>query len=128
MLKKFIYTVLIFGIALQANALEDCIISAKGQLFDIRIENHDIIDVYPLVTISNKKNTLIVHPLKTGMTAFTVMKNGKTKHLFVVNVKEDSTIIKGDEEFSIMTLDAPPVNTSFDLDLPPLTPKNMEVE
>ena len=118
-MKKIILILALLFTTLQVNALEDCIVAADGQLYDIRIENHDIIDVYPLITIKNDKNILIVHPLKTGITAFTVLKNGKDRHYFSVKVDENQTIIKGDECFSILSLDEPPADDGFELDLPP---------
>lgn len=128
MLKRIFFIALIFLSALQTQAFEDCIITTKGALYNIRIENHDIIDVYPLIDITNKKNVLIVHPMKVGTTAFSVMKNGKTKHLFLVKVEENSTTIKGDDDFSILTLDSPPIGESFELDLPPLNIIKKEAE
>ena len=67
--KKLVYNLffctLFAGLfSLPVAAFEDCIITTKGKLNDIRIQHNDIIDVFPLITISNNKNTLIVHPLK----------------------------------------------------------------
>ncbi|MBE7703843.1 MAG: hypothetical protein E7Z89_07330 [Cyanobacteria bacterium SIG28] len=94
----------------------------KGKLTDIRIENNQIIDVYPIVTIENKKNTLVVHPLKEGITCFTVMKNYKEKYLFHVNVTENETLIKEVDGFDIQVLDKPPTSEikGLLLDKPPI--------
>ena len=35
---------------LPAQAFQDCVISADGKLSDIKIEQNDIIDVFPLYT------------------------------------------------------------------------------
>ena len=74
-MKKFLF--LLCLIILPAQAFEDCVISTDGKLTDISIEQNDIIDVYPIFTIMNEKNTLFVHPLKAGKTRFCVLKNGK---------------------------------------------------
>jgi len=120
-LKKLIFTLLIFFIGLQAQAFEDCLIISKTKLTDIRIENNQMIDVYPLVTIMNEKNVLIVHPLKEGITCFSVRKPNKERELFHVKITADKTEIKDIEGYEILTLDIPPlVEKMFELDLPPI--------
>ena len=99
--------------------MEDCIISTDGKLTDISIEHNDIIDVYPLITIMNEKNTLIVHPLKEGKTSFSVLKNGRDKKTFNVKVTPSNTFIEAVEGFEIMPLDNPPDNYEYELDIPP---------
>ena len=107
-------------ISLPTWSYEDCIITTNGKLSDIKIQHNDIIDVFPLITILNDKNTLIVHPLKEGETKFTVIKNNKDKFLFDVKVKENETILKDVEGFELFTIDAPPnaYEYYFDLDEP----------
>lgn len=106
-------------INLQAQAFEDCIVTTNGKLTDISIEDNKIIDVCPLVTISNDKNTLIVSPLKTGKTRFCVLKNNKDIVMFNVEVLENKTIIDEVKGFDILTIDAP--FEDLDLDEPPVT-------
>ena len=120
--KLFFILSLILISALKSYAFEDCIITTKGKLTDIRIENNQVIDVYPIVTVENRKNTLVVHPLKEGITCFTVMKNYKEKFLFHVNVTEDKTLIKEVEGFNIQVLDKPPTKElrGFMPDKPPV--------
>lgn len=128
MLKKILLLASIFvGISLQVNAFEDCVIMSDSKLVDIRIENNKIIDVYPLVTVMNEKNTLIVHPLAVGTTCFTVLKDYKEKVLFHVDVTEEGTTIPHVEGFKIFTLDEPPLEENFELDLPPglISPSKM---
>ena len=107
-------------ISLPTWSYEDCIITTNGKLSNIKIQHNDIIDVFPLITILNDKNTLIVHPLKEGETKFTVIKNNKDKFLFDVKVKENVTILKDVEGFELFTIDAPPnaYEYYFDLDEP----------
>lgn len=104
-------------------AYEDCIITTNGKLTDIKIQQNDIVDIFPIVTISNDKNILIVHPLKEGESKFTVLKNHKEKYLFSVKVGKDKTIINDVNGFDIMTIDCPPFEKGFeyyfDLDEPP---------
>lgn len=123
-MNKFLVIVFLFCFSLQAYGFEDCIISAKERLTNIEIEDNTIIDVYPIVTIMNEKNTLMVHPLKEGVTYFTVKKNKKEKEVFYVKVNLDETIISQKEGFTIMSLDEPP--PSFEIDLPPLKLNNKE--
>jgi hypothetical protein len=98
-------------------AYEDVIVTTDGKLTDISIENNSILDVYPLITIMNDKNTLFFHPLKTGTTSVCVLKNEKEKILFNVEISENITKITDTKGFDILSLDAPP--EVFELDLPP---------
>ena len=105
--------------ALSTYAYEDCIITNNGKLTDISIEDNTIIDVYPLVTVMNDKNTLIVHPLKSGKTRFCVLKNNKNISMFTVEVNEFNTTINAPEGFEVFTLDKPTDDFEFELDEPP---------
>ena len=99
-------------------AYEDCIITAEGRMSDIKIQHNDIIDVFPLITVMNDKNTIIVHPLKTGQTKFSVVKDNN-KFLFDVKVTEEKTYVNNVDGFEILTIDCPPSEEYFELDEPP---------
>ena len=119
-MKKFL--LLLSLIILPAQAFQDCVITTDGKLSDISIEHNDIIDVYPMFTIMNEKNTLFVHPLKEGKTRLCVLKNNKNIVMFDVEVKPDETIISEKEDFEIFSIDTPPEMTNdkdFELDSPP---------
>jgi len=118
--KIFLTLVLIFLSIVQVQAYQDCIIINDGKLTDISIEDNSIIDVFPLITIENKKNILIIHPLKEGSTRFCVLKNNKHKYMFNVEVKEMDTEISEETGFEILKLDTPPGFIDFKLDLPPV--------
>ena len=123
MIKRLI-AIFIFCLSLQVQAFEDYIITTKGKLTDIKIENNSIINVYPLVTIMNNKNTLILSPLKIGKTKFSVLRNNKEKFNFNVEVLENKTTISQVKGFEILSIDEPE-DTRFKLDEPP---KLMEVQ
>lgn len=119
-MKKFL--LLLSLIILPAQAFQDCVITSDGKLSDISIEQNDIIDVYPMFTIMNEKNTLFVHPLKEGKTRLCVLKNNKNIVMFDVEVKPDETIISDEEGFEVLSIDLPPEiqnDESFELDSPP---------
>jgi len=118
-MKKYLLTLFAFIISFPAFAFEDCIITTNGKLTDIKIQHNDIIDVFPLITVMNEKNTLIVHPLKKGETKFTILKNDKEKYLFNVKVNDKKTEIDEVKGFEIFAIDCPPNEYYFDLDLPP---------
>ena len=128
-MKKYLLTVLSIILTLPAFAFEDCIITTKGKLSDIKIQYNDIIDVYPLITITNDKNTLIVHPLKQGCTKFSIMKDNKDKIIFNVEINDEGTIVDKVEGFDILTIDCPPGTYEylFDLDEPPGTNLSDEI-
>lgn len=116
------FIVLLSITVIPSYAREDCIISNSEKLTDIRIEHNDIIDVFPLITIMNEKNTLIVHPLKEGSTRFMVTRGSKEKVVFNVRVEDDKTIIDDVEGFDILTVDCPPgyFEYEYELDEPPM--------
>lgn len=119
-MKKFL--LLLSLIILPAQAFQDCVITTDGKLSDISIEHNDIIDVYPMFTIMNEKNTLFVHPLKEGKTKLCVLKNNKNIVMFNVEVKSDETIINEVDGFEVFSIDTPPEMTNdeeFELDTPP---------
>ena len=119
MIRKFLAVLIITLFVQTAYAMEDCIISTDGKLTDISIGHNDIIDVYPLITIMNEKNTLIFHPLKAGKTRVCVLKNNKEKVMFNVNITEEKTIIDEVEGFDILQIDTPPDIYEYELDIPP---------
>ena len=120
-LNTHLITFILITLSLPAFAYEDCIISTNGKMSDIKIQDNKIIDVFPLITVMNDKNTLIVHPLKEGKTKFSIVKNGKDKYVFDVDVKTEKTSIDNISGFDILTVDCPPNMYSeiFDLDEPP---------
>lgn len=118
-MNKWLIISLIFFSNLQAHAFEDYIITTNGKLTDISIENNKIVDVYPLITVMNEKNTLIVSPLQVGKTRVCVLKNDKEKIMFNVEVNEYKTSIDEVEGFDILSLDSPD-EEEFQLDEPPM--------
>lgn len=118
-MKKLSLIILILFLQLQAYALEDCIIMTQGKLTDIKIEDNTLLNVYPLITIMNDKNTLMVSPLKEGKTSFSVLKNNKERFVFEVEITKNETFIKEVKGFEILTIDEPETN-KFKLDEPPI--------
>ena len=93
----------------------------KSNIGNIKIQYNDVVDVFPMVTISNEKNTLVVHPLKEGQTKVSVTKNDKEKVIFDVNVTDEKTTISEEPGFETFTIDCPPgyYEYYFELDVPP---------
>lgn len=123
MIKKFLLTFLFVITVLSAQAYEDCAVMTDGKLTDINIEDNTIVDVYPLVTVANEKNTLIVHPLKQGRTRFCLLKNNKHLALFEVFVGELETKVNAPEGFEVLAIDPPTDDFEFILDEPPVIEK-----
>lgn len=119
MIKKFAIILSIFLTTLTVQAYEDCIVTNNGKLTDISIEDNTVVDVFPLITVMNEKNTLIVHPLKSGKTRFCVLKNNKNIAMFTVEINEFNTIINAPNGFDVLTLDPPTNDFEFELDAPP---------
>lgn len=100
-------------------AYQDCLVTTDGKLTDISIENNKLVNVYPLVTIMNEKNTLIVHPLGEGSTRFCALKNNKNIVMFNIKITKNETVIDEVEGFEILAIDKPfKDNERFELDKP----------
>ena len=99
-------------------AFEDCVVVTDGKITNVSIENETLLNVYPLVTIMNDKNTLFFQPLNIGETKVSALKNGKEKILFDVKITEEETFIENVQDFEIVSLDVPPEN--LEIDLPPI--------
>ena len=119
MIKRLATMFFIFYFSLQVYGYEDYIVTTKGKLTDISIEDNTVVDVYPLITIMNDKNTLIISPLKIGKTRVCVLKNGKEKVMFNIEVKEEETLINEVKGFEMLSIDQPD-EERFILDEPPL--------
>ena len=118
MIKWLISIFFIFFITLQVQAFEECIITTNGKLTNISVVDDSIVEINPLITIMNEKNTLMVLPLKVGKTKVSVVKNNKDKIIFNIEVLENKTIIDKVEGFEILALDIP--MEGFELDEPPI--------
>ena len=120
-MKKYLVLFALSMLSLPTFAFEDYIITTDGMLTDIKIQHNDIINVYPLITVDNNKNTLIIEPLRAGESKFSVIKNNKDKYLFNVKVTEEKTDVEVVEGFGVLSIDVPPnlYEEYFDLDEPP---------
>ena len=119
-MNKFLILLVIFISANPIWAYQDCIVTTSGKLTDISIEDNTVLNVHPLITIMNEKNTLLVQPLKEGQTRFCVLKDGKDKVMFNVKIEQDKTVIDDVEGFDILSIDEPPTEEEFELDSPPM--------
>lgn len=115
-MKKWLILTILSLLSLQAQAFEEVVVSSNAKLTDIKIKDNSIINVYPLVTIMNEKNTLFFEPLGIGNTEVCILKDEKNLVVFNVEVKEDETIVECAEEFDVLAIDLPHELT---LDLPP---------
>ena len=120
MIKKLSAIFCIFFTINSSQAYQDCVIINESKLTDINIEDNSVIDVFPLITVMNDKNTLIVHPLKTGKTRFCVLRNNKNLSLFNVEVMENTTKISAPKGFDVFSIDSPVNEFEFELDEPPV--------
>ena len=119
MTKKILISLISIFIASGVYAFDDCLVTNKGKLTDISIEDNTIVNVYPMATIMNEKDTLIFHPLKTGKTRVCVLKNNKNIIMFNVTVTELETIVDAPDGFEVLSIDKPFDEFEFTLDEPP---------
>ncbi len=120
MIKKIITAIIFIFSTLTVWSYQDCIVINSGKLTDINIEDNTMIDVFPLITVMNEKNTLIVHPLKSGKTRFCALKNNKNLVLFEVQVSDYETVISAPDGFEVFSMDTPNNEFEFVLDEPPM--------
>lgn len=118
-MKKILLNLILISIT-PVYAFEDCLISTDGKLTDIKIEHNNIVDICPVITIMNEKNTLLVHPLQTGETKASVIKNGKEEIIFNIKVTNNKTTINETEGFDIIKIDTPPEAAGDEIDPPPM--------
>ncbi len=118
-MKKIILTTLIFLTALQAQAFEDFILSTDGKVSNIKIEDPSVVNINPLTTILNEKNTLFIIPQKTGETSFSLQKEGEV-FSFNIKIDENETLINEIEGFELISLDTHPVILDCEIDAPPV--------
>ena len=117
-MNKFLTTIFILCFSLQAQAFEDFILSTDGKISNIKIENSSIVNINPLTTILNEKNTLFIIPQKLGETSFSLQKNNET-FKFSIKIDEEETTISEIDGFEIVSLDSHPVILDCEIDAPP---------
>lgn len=119
LIKNFLLiSTLFWAFTLTADAYEDYLIISNGKLTDISIEDNTVVNVYPIITLMNDKNTLMVTPLKTGKTRVCVLKNNKEIVMFNIEIQQDKTLIDNVNGFDILSLDMPD-DDKTELDEPP---------
>lgn len=103
-------------------AFEDCVITSDTKITKIEVQDKNIVEISPLVTVMNERNTILVHPLKEGETTFKLFKNNNEKVVFNIKINNNQTIIEDKDGYEAFVLDNPP--EMFDIDLPPNTKTN----
>ena len=116
-MNKWIIIALILTSGLQTYAFEDFIVTTDQKIIGIETEDKAILDVYPITTIMNKKNTLFFHPIKEGQTKVHLKNEKEKEFIFNIIVSGDTASIENVEGFEIISLDNPP--EAFEIDLPP---------
>ena len=125
MTKKFLTVLFLISTILPSFSFEDYIVFSDKKLSDISIKDNTVVDIYPLVTINNKKDILFIQPLKEGETKFCVLKNGKDIVMFDISITKNKTSISCPEGFEVLSMDIP--EESFELDKPPVkTPEKIK--
>lgn len=124
--KFFLTFIFVFMTTLSVFAFEDYVIITDGKMTNINIEDDTVIDILPLVTIMNEKDTLIVTALKCGSTNFSVLKDGKDRVMFHADINENETKISSADGFEIVRFDNPPAMYEVEIDAPPLSSEGEE--
>lgn len=85
---------------------ESCIMITDMDITDIKCDNHGVIDVKLLTTLSNEKRTIIVSSLKDGDAGFSVKLKNKY-YDYKVSVTGGKLKINGDTKIKILPVDLP---------------------
>ena len=116
-MNKWIIIALILTSGLQTYAFEDFIVTTDHKIVSIETEDKTMLDVYPITTIMNKKNTIFFHPIKEGETKVHLKNEKEKEFIFNIIVSSETASIENVEGFEIISIDNPP--EAFEIDLPP---------
>ena len=116
-MNKWIIIALILTSGLQTYAFEDFIVTTDHKIVSIETEHKTMLDVYPITTIMNKKNTIFFHPIKEGETKVHLKNEKEKEFIFNIIVSSETASIENVEGFEIISIDNPP--EAFEIDLPP---------
>lgn len=102
-MKKILFILLIFLIP-QAQAFEDYLILSDAPVSSISWSDDEVISAVPVLTIDNKKNTIILKAKKEGKAVLTIETDMGNK-LIDVEVLQDKTVVEDVEGFTSFKLD-----------------------
>lgn len=102
-MKKILFILLIFLIP-QAQAFEDYLILSDSPVSSINWSDDDVISATPLLTIDNKKNTIVLKAKKEGVAVLAIETREGTKQI-EVSVTPDKTDLQEVDGFTYYTLD-----------------------
>lgn len=105
-MKQFLMILLIFGVSLEAFALEDYIITSCEKVENIFVRNKNIVEVIPTFTIDNDKKILFLKAKNEGETVVIIDTVDGEK---IINVKvfETKTDLSPVEGFKYFIFDKP---------------------
>lgn len=102
-MKKFLLMFLIFTIP-QAYGFEDYIIVSDAPVSSIIWSDDDVLSAFPMLTIDNKKDTIILMAKKEGKASITIQTDLGNSQIDV-EVRPDKTILSDVEGFTYFNLD-----------------------
>ena len=121
MMRKVLLFLTLFILQLQANAYQDYIIFSDNPVSSAVIEDSNIAEVYPLQTIDNKKENILLKAKKDGKTNI-IITTSQGERRIEVNVKSDKVNFNDLNGFNAEACDIPPQNlkiNGLDVLLPP---------
>lgn len=120
-MKKVLLFLTLFILPLQADAYQDYIIFSDNPVSSAVIEDSNIAEVFPLQTIANKKETILLKAKKDGKTNI-IITTSQGERRIGINVKSDKIIFNDLNGFNTEVCDIPPQNlkiNGLDVLLPP---------
>lgn len=116
---KKVLTIALFSVLIQPDfAYEDLIISNTNTITQIKNRTPDIINIEPIYTIMNERNTVLINVLTEGIADFSLeLETGKVANFELSASKNKTEIKKSAKDFNIFVVDD--YVESVELDLPP---------
>lgn len=105
-MKKLLLALIIFITPVKAYALQDYLIFSDKPVKGVSVEDKSILRVFPVQTIDNSKQTIILKPIKEGKTNV-IIKTNVSENVLKVKIKKDETLIKDCNGFDFMPADIP---------------------
>jgi hypothetical protein len=108
-MKNLLIIFLILMLPLQTFAFEDYLILSDKPVSSITWSDDNILSAFPLLTIDNKKNSIVVRAKTEGFAILTI-ETDKSNANIEVKVTKDKTILSAVEGFTYFVLDKPEEN------------------
>ena len=104
---KYILAAIVLICGIKPVFADSCIMISETSITDIKCKDCGIINVKPLLSLSNEKKSIMVTSLRDGQTELTIKIKNKSC-CYKVTVSNGKLKICGDNKIKILPVDLPP--------------------